>query len=148
MSVCGSWGYAMTFSLEWRMLQGVNISHLLGVSALLERSTYCYMYPLGQNQHPRHGCTILSWLLLLCLCGPSCSWLATVSTCFWDSGKATKAEWNLYPTNKKRRTQIGFHAQEPHRVLLSFSYWILPFEQQNADLKISDWGFNIMTHYM
>ena len=31
--------------------------------------------------------------------------------------------WSLFPTNKKR--QKGFHAQEPHRVQLSFSLTVL-----------------------
>lgn len=148
MSLCGSWGYALAFSLEGRMLQGVNIFHLLGVSALQERSTILFCVSLGAK--PGSQAWLCSSLLAasLCLCGPSRPSLAPVSTCSGTSGKAMKAEWNLCPTNKKQRAQKGTHAQESLRVLLSLSYWILSFDQQNADLKVFDWGLHIMTHYM
>lgn len=91
----------LTFSICW------------GFQLCRRLQRYCSVYPLGQNQDPRRGCTVLSWLLLLCLCGPSCPWLAPLSTCSWNSGKAVKAEWNLCPTNKKDRTQKGLHARSP-----------------------------------
>ena len=30
--------------------------------------------------------------------------------------------WSLFPKDKERGTQKGFHAQEPQRVLLGFTY--------------------------
>ena len=61
-SICGSWGYTMTFSLEWRMLHGVNIFHLLGVSALQERSTVLFCVSLGAKLGSQAGlyCSFLA----------------------------------------------------------------------------------------
>ena len=40
-----------------------------------------------------------------CFCIPSLPWLAIVWIQLWNSGKVKEAEWSLYPTDKKWRTQ-------------------------------------------
>lgn len=73
----GPWGYhTMIFLLEWRMLQVVNIFHLLRILVLL-KSSKIYI-PWGGTRTLPQGCTIVSWLFLPCLCIPSLPWLATL----------------------------------------------------------------------
>ena len=148
MSLCGSWGYALAFSLEWRMLQGVNIFHLLGVSALQERSTILFCVSLGAKPGSQAGlyCSFLA-------ASPLSLWplLPLISTPFYlflelregHEGwmKSVSYKWEREDTERPP-------SQEPRRVPLNLSYWILSFDQQNADLKILDWGLHIMTHYM
>ena len=63
---------------------------------------------------------VVSWLLLPFLYILSLHQLATSLTCplEWREGHGG---WSLFPTNKKWKTQKDFHAQEPHKFLLSFS---------------------------
>ena len=76
--------------------------------------------PWGGTRTLPQGCTVVSWLLLSCLCFPSLPWLATVRICPLELREG-HGGWTLLPPNKKWGTLKGFHAQEPHRVLLGFS---------------------------
>ena len=89
------------------------------------------MYPLRQNQDVPQGCTIVSRLPLPCLCIPSLPWLATVWICPLELREG-HGGWSLFPTNKKWGTRTGFHAQEPHRVLLGF----IPSREPLSNVKI------------
>ena len=80
---------------------------------------------------PGKPCTIVSWLLLPCLCIPSLPWLATRWTCPLEL-RERHGGWSPFPTNKKRGTQKGFCAQEPHRVLLGFT---TSLEPQRANVR-------------
>ena len=71
----------------------------------------------GTRTQPQ-GRTIVSWLLLPCLCIPSLPWLATVQICPLELREG-HGGWSLFPT-RNRGTWKGFCAQEPLRVLLSF----------------------------
>ena len=73
----------------------------------------------GETRTLPQGCTIVSWLLLPCLCIPSLLWLATVWICPLGLREG-HGGWSLFPTNKERQTWKSFHAQEPQRVLLGF----------------------------
>ena len=75
------------------------------------------MYTWGGTRTLPQGCTIVSWLLLPCLCIPSLPWLATVQICPLELREGPGV-WGLFPRNGGQK---GFCAQEPHRVLLSFS---------------------------
>ena len=72
------------------------------------------------------ACTVVSWCNSLLSLRPLPSLLATLWTCPLEL-KEGHGGWSLFPTNKKWGTQNGFHSQEPHRVLFSFTkskfYW-------------------------
>ena len=97
-------------------MSNANIFHLLGVLEGVQR--YCSLYPLKGTRILPQGWTIVSWLLLPCLCIPSPPWLATVWNCplkLWEGHRG----WNLFLKNKNQGMQKDFCTQEPHRVLLS-----------------------------
>ena len=63
----------------------VNFSPHGGFGICRRAQSHCYVYPLrGVTRTLPWGCTIVSWLLLPCLCIPSLSWLASVWTCLLD----------------------------------------------------------------
>ena len=123
-----SQGYqTMNFSLEWRMLhQVVHLPFVGGFSSAEELKDIIMCIPWGGTRTLPQGCTIVSWLLLPCHCIPSLPWLATVWMCPLEL-RDGHGGWKLFPTNKKQRTQKGFHAQERHRVLLGFTMVSLSF---------------------
>ena len=90
-----------------------------GFSSVEELKGIVMCIPWGGTRTLPQGCTILSWPLLPCLCIPSLPWLAAVQICPLELRKGYGG-WSLFPTNKKRGTWKGFHAQEPQRVLLGF----------------------------
>ena len=125
MSFHGSQSYqTVIFSLEWRMLhQVVNIFQLLGVLVLQKSSKILLCVSLEVEPGPCPKAALLFFgCYTCCLCIPSLPWLATVWTCPLECG-AGLGGWSLFPTNKKQGTQKGFHAQEPHGVLLGFSVY-------------------------
>ena len=75
--------------------------------------------PWGGSRTLSQGCTLVSGLLLPCLCIPSLLRLATVWSCPLELREG-HAGWSLFLTNKQQGIQKGFCAQEPHRVLLGF----------------------------
>jgi len=96
---CRSRGYQTVTSLEWRMFhQEVNIFHLLGVLVLPNSDFKCLSWG-GPRALPQ-GCTIISWVSLLCLFIPSLSWLATVWT-YPFCLRRGPGGWSVFPTNKK-----------------------------------------------
>ena len=72
-----------------------------------ELKRYCHVYPLRLSQD------LAPYL--------HCCFLAAPSLISPLEFRDTYGGWSLFPTNKKRGTQKGFHTQGPHRVLLSFS---------------------------
>ena len=64
-----SWGYLL-WSLLWRMLRSCFVGGFSSVKSSR------LLLPVSLEVEP--GCTIVSWLLLPCLCIPSFPWLATV----------------------------------------------------------------------
>ena len=69
-----------------------------------------------------HGCTIVAWLFLPCLCIPPFLHQQLSDPVPWNLGKIMEAEWGLFPKNKKWGAQRGFCARKPHRALLSYSF--------------------------
>ena len=133
MRFCGSWGYQiLTFSLEWGMLhQFSSVTQScptlcdpmdcstpgLPVHHQLLEFTQTHVHRLSDAIQPPHP---LSSLLLPPSIGiPSLPWLAAVWTYPLRLGEGD-GSWHLFPTNRKRGTQKGFHAQEPHLDLLGF----------------------------
>ena len=85
----GYWGSA-TSTFWFQLVCGlctcgqhmVNFFHLMGVSVPAEQLKDTVMYiPWRRTKTLPQGCTIVSWLLLPCLCIPSLPWLATVWAC-------------------------------------------------------------------
>ena len=60
------------------------------------------------------GCTVVSWLLLPCLCIPSLRWLTAIWTCPLDLREGLGG-WSLFSRNKQWGTQRGLCAQIHHR---------------------------------
>ena len=72
------------------------------------------------------GCTIVSWLLLLCLCNHSPPWLAAVLICpLWL--RESYGGWSLFPTNKKWGTECFLWPGAPQGpvqfYLCPLSFW-------------------------
>ena len=59
----------------------VNLFHLVGALVSAKHLKDIVYIPWGGTRTLPQGCTIVSWLLLLCLHIPSLSWLATFGTC-------------------------------------------------------------------
>ena len=61
--------------------------------------------PWGGTKTLPQACTVVSWLLLLCICIPSLPWLATVRICPVGLREG-HGVWSLSPTNKKQGTGL------------------------------------------
>ena len=59
-----------------------------------------FVYSLGRNWGLAHGCTLASWLLLLCFCSVLASLMSSCLNLLSGMQKSL-AVWNHYPTNRK-----------------------------------------------
>ena len=84
-------------------------------SSSVEELKDIMLFPWGGTRTLLQGSTIVSWLLLPCLCIPAAPWLAAVESALWNSGRVM--EPGVYSLQTRNGEQKGFHAQEPHRVL-------------------------------
>ena len=90
-------GDLLTFSLEWRLFhQVVNIFHLLWGSVSVEELKDIVLYILW-GRLLSQGYTIVSWLVLLCICIPSLPWLELYPL----ELRENPGGWSLFHTNKK-----------------------------------------------
>ena len=73
---------------------------------------YFYMYPLRQTRTLPGACTIVSSLLLSCLCIPSLLWLATVWICPLElrEGQGGQTEKLLCPGTPQGPARFHFHS--------------------------------------
>ena len=91
---------------------------------------YCYVYLLRQNQDLPQDCTIVSWLLLLCLCIPSLPWLATIWVCHLGlrEGHGVRSLFPIKTRNRgHRKASVPGSPTGPAQVhFLSISFSFLP----------------------
>ena len=107
-----SWWASVVLTLS----KVVNIFHLLGVLVLQKSSKILLRLSLEVEPGP---CPQAALLFLDCFSLVFES-LAAVWTCPLELTEG-HGGWSLFPTNKKWGAQKGFHAWEPHRVLLGFT---------------------------
>ena len=135
----------MSFSGSFNLTSGgllwnVECWHLpfIGVFRSVRSSKIMLCVSPKAEPGPCRSYTLVSWLPFSCLCIPSLPWLATIWIHSLEIQEGHRG-WILfpayngfYPTNRKRGTRKGFHAQEPHRVLFNFSMNLRGIESQNG----------------
>ena len=122
----------------------VNLFHLVGALVFAKHLKDTVYMPWGGTRTLPQGCTILSWLLLLCLHIPSLSWLATFGTCPLELRESHGSWMKLICYKEKQGMQKSFCALGPHMVLISFTGIVLMFvgteikSHRDAHFRVED----------
>lgn len=116
-----SGGLSMSFSVYHSVTfsgtKNANTFRLLGFSVLQKSSKVCAS--LAGEPGPARGCAGASWLLSPASASPCFPHQQMFEPALWDSGNVKEAA--VYSLQTRNGGQEGFHAQEPHRILLSFT---------------------------